>query len=209
MTSCWIQFISKCSETTSSLSTSTEEALCCSIHSNFNLGLQPSQMNSGVSDKISCIQMRMDDPSCQGSAVLPLSLAALWVVLWLDTFFLWARLDGEANKSPSHLQPCWCLGASGGSSTGSRDAVPWQGTIAHPAAPLGPGAITGDGGPSESSVGTYSSPVDSQWKEAYILFNSSMLWGCLLLHEWKIWDSFIFFFLPWEKVCLYWHWYSI
>lgn len=60
-------------------------------------------MNSGVSDKISCIQMRMDDPPCQGSAVLPLSLATLWVVLWLDTIFLLAGLDGETEGNKVRL----------------------------------------------------------------------------------------------------------
>lgn len=149
-------------------------------------------MNSGLPDKISCIQMRMDHPPCQGSAVLPLSTAALWVVLWLDTFFLWAGLGGEAgdNKvlliySPRNLsvfhhweQKCWHMAGHHNTSCCTSS----------------PGAITGYGGASESSVGTYSYPVDSRWKEEYILFNSSMLWGCLLFRERKIWDSFIFFF---------------
>lgn len=37
-----------------------------------------------------------------------------------------------------------------------------QGTATRPAAPQGPGAIAPDGDASESSVGTYSRPVDTQ-----------------------------------------------
>lgn len=63
-----------------------------------------------------------------------------------------------------------------------------QGRALHrvPAAPQGPGAIAADGDASESSVGTYSRPVDTQRKEAYFSFNPSILWGCFLLHERKI-----------------------
>lgn len=84
-------------------------------------------------------------------------------MLWLDTFFLWARLDGEAgdNKvlliySPAGVQEPLVVPPLGAKMQ-SHGRVP-----KHPSAPLGPGAITGDGGASESSVGTYSRPMDPQ-----------------------------------------------
>lgn len=48
-----------------------------------------------------------------------------------------------------------------------------------------PWCLAPDGDGSESSLGTYSRPVDTQWKEAHFSFNLAVLRGCFLLHEKK------------------------
>lgn len=48
-----------------------------------------------------------------------------------------------------------------------------------------PWCLAPDGDGSESSLGTYSRPVDTQWKEAHFSFNLAVLRGCFLLHDKK------------------------